>query len=122
MKFRAILFIIAIVIAIQSKSQDIIVDTTTGVGKTCEESKLNAFANALNKIGGTYVNGVSKISNDELLANNITAITLGGIITKPRMLKSCHTNNDKLIESVWEVTISKNGYFDFIKSKNNTIS
>ena len=122
MKFRGILFIIAIGIAIQSKSQDIIVDTTTGVGKTCEESKLNAFANALNKIGGTYVNGVAKISNDELLANNITAITLGGIITKPRILKSCYINNDKLYESVWEVTISKNGYFDFIKSKNNTIS
>ena len=117
------LFIITFILYLNTYAQKaIIIDTAIGIGKTCEESKLNAFVNSLNKISGTYINASTKISNEEIIANNITSITQGGIITNPRIYKACYTNKDDLKESVWILSITSDGISKLIKSINNTIS
>jgi hypothetical protein len=96
-KIKISLLVIAIGILVNSNAQKaIIVDTTTGIGKTCAESKLNAFVNSLQRINGTYINASIRISNDEIISNNITEITQGGIITNSSLIGSCRLNKDSL--------------------------
>jgi hypothetical protein len=122
-KIKISLLVIAIGILVNSNAQKaIIVDTTTGIGKTCAESKLNAFVNSLQRINGTYINASIRISNDEIISNNITEITQGGIITNSSLIGSCRLNKDSLYESKWVVYVSTNKFTNFIKSKNNSIS
>lgn len=123
MKIKFCILVIAIVLFSKSIAQKaIIIDTTTGIGKTCADSKLNAFVNSLQKINGTYINASTRIINEEIISSNITEITQGGIITNSSMIGSCQLNKDSLYESKWVVYVSTNKFTNFIKSKNNSIS
>jgi hypothetical protein len=101
-------------ISISNQNEGGVTITTIGGGKNIEEAKMSALRSALEQVSGSYLSSSTKISNDKIIADNITTITNGTI-------KSYEIINEKQTAEGYSLliksTILINKLADFVSEK-----